>query len=289
MLTRCPHCQTAFRVTPDQLKARQGRVRCGRCQTVFDAIEALEDDSAAAVAPEPEAAVPPAQTLARELSADQGVPVAATNPIPAAALEDIPPATVADRMGERSAADAVEVRAEELGLPEAMTGLEPQLHEGKARRRAWPWVTGILLAVLGLGLQAVVQLRVELAVLYPGIKPTLLAVCEALGCEVPLPQKIDLIGIETSDLHPDPGGDGRLQLVAGLRNRAPFAQPWPQLEITLTDMADQALVRRVFAPAEYLPADAARFFAANFEQAIHLGLEAPGVPAAGYRLYVFYP
>jgi predicted Zn finger-like uncharacterized protein len=41
MLTRCPECATVFRVTPDQLKARQGRVRCGRCHRVFNAIDAL--------------------------------------------------------------------------------------------------------------------------------------------------------------------------------------------------------------------------------------------------------
>ncbi len=43
MLTRCPHCRTAFRVTPEQLKMRQGRVRCGACHTVFDALDTDKD------------------------------------------------------------------------------------------------------------------------------------------------------------------------------------------------------------------------------------------------------
>ncbi|HRI91316.1 MAG TPA: zinc-ribbon domain-containing protein, partial [Accumulibacter sp.] len=30
MKTCCPGCQTIFRVTPEQLKARAGKVRCGR-------------------------------------------------------------------------------------------------------------------------------------------------------------------------------------------------------------------------------------------------------------------
>ena len=41
MYTRCPQCQTVFRITAAQLKARDGRVRCGRCQNVFRADEHL--------------------------------------------------------------------------------------------------------------------------------------------------------------------------------------------------------------------------------------------------------
>jgi len=37
MVTSCPQCLTAFRVTEDQLAARDGKVRCGKCQHVFNA------------------------------------------------------------------------------------------------------------------------------------------------------------------------------------------------------------------------------------------------------------
>ena len=43
MLTRCPSCATAFRVTPEQLKVRSGTVRCGKCQTIFNALDSLVD------------------------------------------------------------------------------------------------------------------------------------------------------------------------------------------------------------------------------------------------------
>lgn len=43
MLTRCPACQTVFRLRPEQLHARRGEVRCGHCFHPFNAIEhALE-------------------------------------------------------------------------------------------------------------------------------------------------------------------------------------------------------------------------------------------------------
>src|SRR6267378_4224622 len=41
MITRCPACATAFRVTEPQLRARAGQVRCGRCGALFDALTAL--------------------------------------------------------------------------------------------------------------------------------------------------------------------------------------------------------------------------------------------------------
>ena len=46
MMTRCPTCGTAFRVTEQQLGAREGQVRCGRCDTLFDAIATLTLDPA---------------------------------------------------------------------------------------------------------------------------------------------------------------------------------------------------------------------------------------------------
>ena len=46
LMTRCPSCGTAFRVTEQQLGVREGRVRCGRCDTLFDAIATLDSDPA---------------------------------------------------------------------------------------------------------------------------------------------------------------------------------------------------------------------------------------------------
>lgn len=45
MLTQCPSCQTTFRVTSEILRVADGQVRCGRCQTQFDALERLLDES----------------------------------------------------------------------------------------------------------------------------------------------------------------------------------------------------------------------------------------------------
>ncbi|MDP9107658.1 MAG: zinc-ribbon domain-containing protein, partial [Pseudomonadota bacterium] len=41
LATKCPYCQTTFRVAHDQLKLRAGLVRCGACKEIFNGIEHL--------------------------------------------------------------------------------------------------------------------------------------------------------------------------------------------------------------------------------------------------------
>ena len=57
MKTCCPSCQTIFRVTSEQIRVRAGKVRCGQCRTVFNAIDRLldEDDSLVAIQATPQA------------------------------------------------------------------------------------------------------------------------------------------------------------------------------------------------------------------------------------------
>lgn len=51
ILTRCPHCQTCFRVTDEQLGMAGGKVRCGHCMGVFNARDARVAEKPAAGAP----------------------------------------------------------------------------------------------------------------------------------------------------------------------------------------------------------------------------------------------
>lgn len=341
MLTRCPRCDTNFRVTPEQLKVRQGKVRCGSCQAVFNALETLvEEPPVATSAPVPAAALPepleepreepvpeqlypePAEPdaitelLAIELPESLAEPTlaemseeAAVEPEPAippeapaealveAVAEPPPPPEpptepeAAPPEPEPAAPEPTPVSVEAGPAEEPWPGMEPLLHEDERPRRRWPWILGSLAGLLALTFQAAIHFRTELTVLAPESRPALAAACDLLGCELSLPRRIELIGIETSDLHPDPAVERRLTLTATLRNRAPFAQVWPHLELTLTDTDDRALIRRVLAPAEYLPGNVApaNGFAAGADQAIQLALDAKDVPAVGYRLYVFYP
>jgi predicted Zn finger-like uncharacterized protein len=53
--TRCPACDTVFKIVPDQLKVSKGWVRCGRCAEVFDAAAhaATPDEASPVLQPMP--------------------------------------------------------------------------------------------------------------------------------------------------------------------------------------------------------------------------------------------
>ncbi len=287
MLTRCPHCETAFRVTHAQLIPRQGRVRCGACYLVFSALDSLSDEPVGVATPVAEVLpeqqeVAPVGSVVIEVPLDpEPQPWPLSNPELVAEPESAPePEPIPEREPEP---EAVEPEREPEPEPEAW-----QVTEEEAPPPRWPWVIGIvLLLLLGAG-QLLYLFRVELVVLAPELRSPLTASCEALGCEVPYPRRPELMVIESSDL--TPADKERLHLTANLRNRAPFPQTYPHLELTLTDTSDAPMLRKVLAPADYLPAEkSVAFFASRDEVAVSLHLETPGLAAVGYRLYLFYP
>lgn len=42
LITTCPNCHTSFNVEPEQLAKARGKVRCGQCTTVFNALKFLD-------------------------------------------------------------------------------------------------------------------------------------------------------------------------------------------------------------------------------------------------------
>lgn len=160
-----------------------------------------------------------------------------------------------------------------------------------SRRRAWPWAIAALVLTLLLLAQAGYLFRVDLAARLPVLKPVLEGYCQMLGCTIPLPRHADLIGIESSDIEIVPAHEDRIILNALLRNRAPYAQAFPNLELTLNDSQDRPLARRVFRPSEYLPPMEKESVGLlpNYEVTIRLPLSTPELKPMGYRLALFYP
>ncbi|MCM8611009.1 DUF3426 domain-containing protein [Accumulibacter sp.] len=326
MRTCCPSCQTVFRVTPEQLRLRAGKVRCGQCRAVFNAIENLVDGESNAPAPAapakatPTVALPPSAARASSrpepapsVADVAATPVVASYSATAAAIDPGTPSSPSpDGDGPDLAAD--ESRSAERQLPDAAADDRLPAGEGEGEGEGRPgasqWLgempaapvsversvrtTFVLAAVLLAGLligQLVFHLRGSIAISMPVLRPALQGLSAVFGSEIPLPRQAALVSIESSDLQADPGRDKRLVLQATLRNRAAWAQAYPALELTLTDTRDKVVARRVLLPEEYLlpPAAEDGSFAPNAEIEVRLWLEAQQVEAAGYRLYVFYP
>lgn len=267
MITKCPACGTLFRVTPEQLQVHQGQVRCGHCMTVFDGVVAL----AALPEPAPEAA-------ARSGSEVGGFKLEPVEPANATAAPQPPAARAAETAhGEKDYGPA----PEQLSLDEEL------FPDPSQARRDRLWAVGAALLVFVLAGQAAYYYRADLAVQYPGLKPYLVKLCDALQCKVLPPQRPRQIAIEASDLQAtDPARPGLIQLTATLRNHAGHDLGYPALDLVLTNTKEHTLARRVFLPKEYLERgkDVTAGMPANAEITIRLDLDTGDLSPAGFRL-----
>lgn len=180
------------------------------------------------------------------------------------------------------------------GAPPGPPDAAPEFLRAKpVTGRRFAWGFWALLALLVLAGQGLMHFRTEVATLWPWARPHLAVACAVFDCELRLPQRPELLSIESSDIQADRSRENLVVLNAVMRNRAPFSQEYPALELTLTDERDYAVLRRVLLPADYLGASAAeraaQGIAGGAEAALRLYLDDGGRRAVGYRLYLFYP
>ncbi|MGH8784281.1 MAG: DUF3426 domain-containing protein [Cupriavidus necator] len=157
-------------------------------------------------------------------------------------------------------------------------------------RSAWR-VAAVVLAIAA-AVQVVYLARSQLAGQFPMLRPALEAACAPLGCDVPPWRDIDALRIETSQLQrQDEDGDTYL-LAVTLRNLGRASTALPAIELVMTDLQDQLLLRRVLQPAEYLEpsqkAFAAQGLRAGMELPVRVRFRTQQAPA-NYRVLIFYP
>lgn len=117
-------------------------------------------------------------------------------------------------------------------------------------------------------------------------RPIFQQICPLVGCEVPT--RVDIARIKSSNLvvrsHPD--FKGALIVDAIIYNRAPFAQPFPLLELRFADLNGQLIASRRFKPSEYLSGELAGRGEMPSQTPIHIALDIldPGPKAVNYSL-----
>lgn len=347
MLTQCPQCQATFRVTALQLKAKAGRVRCGRCHVAFNALEHLHDvaDATLEVLPEDPSTPQPMVTSTATLVANTSIAKSdanadsnlidetdeatdsldfVTSPLENQSqvkgnlsVENLPNdalrGTVKDDFLFQQASDNAEpspLEATTLTDPEAsaenrtpqvqtdillarpLNALDAPAYPSDQLAYSWMWPVGCGLLIAVLVVQAFTVFHGALGRQFPAMKPFISAICQQVSCPpATLPAQAALISIESSDLTPDPTQSGRLVVSATLKNRATVAQQYPHLELTLTDDANRAILRKVFSPAIYLQPDSLieKGMPPLSDSTVSLEIDIHPLAASGYRLYVFYP
>lgn len=168
--------------------------------------------------------------------------------------------------------------------------LDWQPQRGISWGRVFGWSLLNLLALAGLLAQYAVYNFDELA-RQDRYRPWFEQLCPSIGCS--LPSKVDISQIRSSNLvvrsHPE--FSGALVVDAILYNRAPFAQPFPLLEMRFADLGGQLVASRRFKPSEYLAGELAGQSEMPPQTPIHISLDIldPGPRAVNYSLSFHSP
>ena len=149
------------------------------------------------------------------------------------------------------------------------------------------WGSGILLLLAGLALQYLYYHRMTLAE-NPGLRPVLAQMCQLTGCQ--LPPRRDLANIELGKhlVQFHPRYEDSLLITATLVNHADFTQPFPIVEVVMTDLEQRVIARRRFLPDDYLVTElTAQGLPPGTEVPLMLEVVDPGKKAVGFE-FNFY-
>lgn len=102
-----------------------------------------------------------------------------------------------------------------------------------------------------LGLQLLLADRAALAA-DARWRPVVASLCGALGCAVPPWREPRAFHVLERDVRAHPQRANVLRVSARVRNDARWAQPWPVLRLTLSDVHGRGVASRAFQPREYL-------------------------------------
>lgn len=259
MYTHCPHCDTYFRVTSEQLKRAHGEVRCGRCFGTFNALQHLIDE-------------PPANTE-RPAPAETGQAGGAQPTLQengtAKAVESLPPTS-----GAAIRRDHPQQLIEALQVQEGGSG---------GKRLLWGLLSLPLLLLLA---AQYAYFNLEQLSQNPQLRPALVVLCQVVDCEVPMVRAPQQITLTQRDIRSHPDSRDILLVKATMVNEAGFTQPFPVVELVLHDITGHPIAGRRFLPGEYLvdpSLDVAAGFSDHSSATIVLELIDPGAEAVGFE------
>jgi len=138
-----------------------------------------------------------------------------------------------------------------------------------------------------------VAFRAEILEKFPQTRPALSQLCKVFRCTVSWPARGDLLAVVGTELQSLPGTSA-FELTAVVRNRGSMTLALPAIELTLSDTLNRTVVRKVFAPIDYLSGE--RDPQANLlaglqpgaDLTVRIAFEVRGVNAAGFVVYPFY-
>lgn len=145
---------------------------------------------------------------------------------------------------------------------------------------------GILILLLT-GLGQYVYFNFDSLARHPQWRPLLEQVCQRVGCQLPV--QVDVNAIVGTNLvvrsHPRVANALMVDLI--IKNKAPFEQPFPAMELDFDDINGNPVASRVFQPVEYIHDKTIDLQRMPPDVPIHLSLEIvdPGKNAVNYQVH----
>lgn len=170
-------------------------------------------------------------------------------------------------------------------------GIQADPLEMHWRRHISPWMRhGLSVIALVLACTALVAqyawFNSERLARNPDYRPAVSQFCQLTRCALPAANDISRIKNSNLVVLKHPRTEGALLLDTILTNYASFEQAYPSLYVQFSDLQDQTIAARVFAPQEYLRGDLVGSTSMPVRRPIHLSLELvdPGERAVNYKI-----
>ena len=280
MKTECPHCNTIFAITEQQLVSADGMVRCGMCNEVFTAV--VQDDLFEHPAEPPacdDSADEETQALhdyaltTDEVVADE--PVETTSPEP----ESTPaPTDYVDDSDQDSYDPLFETTDKDI-IPDH---IRHQVQGRTSLLAGILWGLGIIVLLSGLVIQYAWYDRQTLLSL-PQVKPLLAQVCERVDCSHLALRDPSKIEMTRRNIYTHPTVEKALMIAVTMVNQADFAQAYPDIKIAFSDVVGTVIASRQFTPDEYLETGQNRPLAPDVPVSFTLEVQDPGKQALTYE------
>jgi len=279
-ITACPKCDTQFLLNDALIQAHLGKVQCGHCEHVFNAKNRLTeltddfsiDDKALANDSTTDS---PSESRSDDLDGNIGV--------------------VVDQVSSQAATEDTEsnITAEEKTSKDSKVDIESIFNNKPIKKpNKHPALIFFLtlLLFLTLILESVYVFRNEIANVLPQVKPLLERACIPLKCTIELSRNLALIAIGDADMHEDEAYKSVIKFSTSIKNNAPYPQAYPNIALTLTDRNDQAVIKKLILPTDYLASkDKIKNGLSSKETAtIKLSFHVNDANVASYRILLLY-
>lgn len=206
MYTQCDHCKAIFEVSMREVTVAAGKLRCGECNAVFDAMASLSTTM-----PEPFSAVSNKRT--DDKSPDAKSPETETN---------------APAQKDQTSRHQKEIHRPEIEKPDLKEKVKDASEHLDSK---WLNIIAMSLAIL-LFSQVLYNNRQYLT-----------------NAPMHAPEHIEMLN---NNVFAHPNEEGILLISASIENHADHAQPYPILEVSLTNADSRLVALRRFKPSEYL-------------------------------------